>query len=133
MCGPVSVVLTPLCPLTDGTSTLCLSSVRELPSQLQDLYQQGFILAAVHPFVHPCGPEPASIQRQLYRAVLIKVSDRWGHNTPNGNMTAACNSTGGADIYYRGHVPLFISAFCLKSFDVFTVLYNATLLHHKTS
>ncbi|KAA0702661.1 Raftlin Raft-linking protein [Triplophysa tibetana] len=60
----------------DGTSTLCLSSVRELPSQLQDLYQRGFILAAVHPFVHPCSPEPASIQRQLYRAVLIKISDR---------------------------------------------------------
>lgn len=119
MCGPVSAVLTPLCLLADGTSTLCLSSVRELPSQLQDLYQQGFILAAVHPFVHPCGPEPASVQRQLYRAVLIKVSDRWGHNTPNGNMTAACNSTGGADIYYRGHVPLFISAFCLKSILMF--------------
>ncbi|XP_052474299.1 raftlin-like isoform X1 [Carassius gibelio] len=64
----------------DGTSTLCLSSVRELPSQLQDLYQQGFILAAVHPFVHPCGPEPASVQRQLYRAVLIKVSDSWEKN-----------------------------------------------------
>lgn len=64
----------------DGTSTLCLSSVRELPSQLQDLYQRGFILAAVHPFVHPCGPEPASIQRQLYRAVLIKISDSWETN-----------------------------------------------------
>ncbi|XP_056618237.1 raftlin-like isoform X2 [Triplophysa dalaica] len=64
----------------DGTSTLCLSSVRELPSQLQDLYQRGFILAAVHPFVHPCSPEPASIQRQLYRAVLIKISDSWETN-----------------------------------------------------
>ncbi|XP_067268366.1 raftlin-like isoform X2 [Chanodichthys erythropterus] len=64
----------------NGTSTLCLSSVRELPSQLQDLYQQGFILTAVHPFVHPCGPEPASVQRQLYRAVLIKVSDSWEKN-----------------------------------------------------
>ncbi|XP_042597663.1 raftlin-like isoform X3 [Cyprinus carpio] len=64
----------------DGTSTLCLSSVRELPSQLQDLYQQGFILATVHPFVHPCGPDPASVQRQLFRAVLIKVSDSWEKN-----------------------------------------------------
>ncbi|XP_027013438.2 raftlin isoform X2 [Tachysurus fulvidraco] len=59
----------------DVTSTLCLSSVRELPSQLQDLYQQGFVLIAVHPFVHPCGPELASIQRQLYRAVLSKVPE----------------------------------------------------------
>lgn len=64
----------------DGTSTLCLSSVRELPSQLQDLYQRGFILTAVHPFVHSCGPEHASVQRRLYRAVLIKVSDSWETN-----------------------------------------------------
>ncbi|XP_026868087.2 raftlin isoform X2 [Electrophorus electricus] len=59
----------------DGTSTLCLSSVRELPSQLQDLYQQGFVLTVVHPFVHPCGQEPASIQQQLYRVVLTKLPD----------------------------------------------------------
>ncbi|KAF7692003.1 raftlin-like isoform X1 [Silurus meridionalis] len=59
----------------DVTSTLCLSSVRELPSQLQDLYQQGYVLIAVHPFVHPCGPEIASVQRQLYRAVLSKVPE----------------------------------------------------------
>lgn len=65
-----------LCPVEDVTSTLCLSSVRELPSQLQDLYQQGFVLIAVHPFVHPCGPELASVQRQLYRAVLSKVPER---------------------------------------------------------
>lgn len=133
MCGPVSAVLTPLCPLADGTSTLCLSSVRELPSQLQDLYQQGFILAAVHPFVHPCGPKPASVQRQLYRAVLIKVSDRWGHNTANRNMTAACNSTGGADIYYiQGSCPTFYLRF-LPQILPLSDLSNATLLHHKTS
>ncbi|XP_036414849.1 raftlin-like isoform X3 [Colossoma macropomum] len=59
----------------EGTSTLCLSSVRELPSQLKDLYQQGFVLTAVHPFVHPCGPEPASVPRQLYRAVLTKLPE----------------------------------------------------------
>ncbi len=95
--------------------------MRELPSQLQDLYQQGFILAAVHPFVHPCGPEPASVQRQLYRAVLIKVSDRWGHNTANGNMTAACHCTGGADIYYLSH-------FYLKS--CLCQLLYCTTKHH---
>nr|XP_021322708.1 raftlin-like [Danio rerio] len=59
----------------DGTSSLCLSSVRDLPSQLQDLYQQGFILTAVHPFIHPSGPESSSVQRQIYRALLIRVSD----------------------------------------------------------
>ncbi|XP_062394753.1 raftlin-like [Sardina pilchardus] len=59
----------------DGTSTLQLSSVRELPAQVLELYQQGFVLAAVHPFVHPCGPEPAKRQRQLYRAVLVRLAD----------------------------------------------------------
>ncbi|XP_068070359.1 raftlin isoform X2 [Danio rerio] len=64
----------------DGTSSLCLSSVRDLPSQLQDLYQQGFILTAVHPFIHPSGPESSSVQRQIYRALLIRVSDGWEKN-----------------------------------------------------
>ncbi|XP_063055459.1 raftlin-like isoform X2 [Engraulis encrasicolus] len=59
----------------DGTSTLQVSSVRELPAQVLELYQQGFVLAAVHPFVHPCGPEPARVQRQLYRAVLVRLAD----------------------------------------------------------
>ncbi|XP_035991206.1 raftlin [Fundulus heteroclitus] len=58
-----------------GTSTLRLSSVRELPDQLQELYQQGFVLAAVHPFIHPCGPESNSLQHQLYRAILVRISD----------------------------------------------------------
>nr|XP_023681076.1 raftlin-like isoform X2 [Paramormyrops kingsleyae]XP_023681077.1 raftlin-like isoform X2 [Paramormyrops kingsleyae]XP_023681078.1 raftlin-like isoform X2 [Paramormyrops kingsleyae] len=54
-------------------SVLCLSSVRDLPGQMRELYLQGFVLAAVHPFVHPCGPE--GTQRQLHRAVLIRLSD----------------------------------------------------------
>ncbi|KAF3839580.1 hypothetical protein F7725_018297 [Dissostichus mawsoni] len=60
---------------TGGTSTLRLSSVRELPGQLQELYQQGFVLASVHPFIHPCGPESNSPQHQLYRAILIRLND----------------------------------------------------------
>uniref|UniRef100_A0A1A8NN48 Raftlin, lipid raft linker 1 n=1 Tax=Nothobranchius pienaari TaxID=704102 RepID=A0A1A8NN48_9TELE len=58
-----------------GTSTLRLSSVRELPDQLQELYQEGFVLAAVHPFIHPCGPESNSPQHQLYRAILIRINE----------------------------------------------------------
>nr|XP_057909084.1 raftlin-like isoform X2 [Doryrhamphus excisus] len=58
-----------------GTSTLRLSSVRELPGQLAELYQQGFVLAAIHPFIHPCGPESNSPQHQLYRAILVQLSD----------------------------------------------------------
>ncbi|XP_045077948.1 raftlin [Coregonus clupeaformis] len=54
------------------SSVLCLSSVRELPVQVRELYGQGFVLVAVHPFVHPCGPRPARIQRQLHRAILIR-------------------------------------------------------------
>ncbi|XP_063735547.1 raftlin-like isoform X2 [Eleginops maclovinus] len=61
--------------LIGGTSTLRLSSVRELPGQLQELYQQGFVLASVHPFIHPCGPESNSPQHQLYRAILIRLND----------------------------------------------------------
>ncbi|XP_072226478.1 raftlin [Leuresthes tenuis] len=56
------------------SSVLCLSSVRELPIQVRDLYAQGFVLVAVHPFVHPCGPRHAHIQRQLHRAVLVRES-----------------------------------------------------------
>ncbi|KAJ8290663.1 hypothetical protein GJAV_G00016060, partial [Gymnothorax javanicus] len=59
----------------EGATGLCLSSLRELPIQLQDLYQQGFVLAAVHPFIYPCGLEHTCIQYQLYRAVLIRHSD----------------------------------------------------------
>ncbi|XP_029957892.1 raftlin isoform X2 [Salarias fasciatus] len=65
-----------------GTSTLRLSSVRELPGQLQELYQQGFILAAVHPFIHPCGPESNSPQHQLYRAILVRLSDGLERSQP---------------------------------------------------
>ncbi|XP_015229600.1 PREDICTED: uncharacterized protein LOC107084323 [Cyprinodon variegatus] len=54
------------------SSVLCLSSVRELPVQVRELYAQGFVLVAVHPFVHPCGPRHAHIQRQLHRAVLVR-------------------------------------------------------------
>ncbi|XP_034016150.1 raftlin [Thalassophryne amazonica] len=54
------------------SSVLCLSSVRELPVQVRELYGQGFVLVAVHPFVHPCGPRHAHIQRQLHRAVLVR-------------------------------------------------------------
>ncbi|XP_004548205.1 raftlin [Maylandia zebra] len=69
------------------SSVLCLSSVRELPVQVRELYTQGFVLVAVHPFVHPCGPRQAHIQRQLHRAVLVRETPsseksqlRWARN-----------------------------------------------------
>ncbi|KAM9385612.1 raftlin [Pholidichthys leucotaenia] len=69
------------------SSVLCLSSVRELPVQVRELYMQGFVLVAVHPFVHHCGPRHAHIQRQLHRAVLVRETPssekktlRWAKN-----------------------------------------------------
>lgn len=74
MCNLVfSPVLPPEVPVS---SVLCLSSVRELPVQVRELYAQGFVLVAVHPFVHPCGPRHAHIQRQLHRAVLVRETPR---------------------------------------------------------
>ncbi|XP_072316902.1 raftlin [Eucyclogobius newberryi] len=58
-----------------GTSTLRLSSVREVPAQLQELYQQGFVLAALHPFLQTCGPAADSPEHQLYRAILVRNND----------------------------------------------------------
>lgn len=71
---PLPPVLSPEVPVS---SVLCLSSVRELPIQVRELYAQGFVLVAVHPFVHPCGPRHAHIQRQLHRAVLVRETSRY--------------------------------------------------------
>ncbi|XP_065255664.1 raftlin [Emys orbicularis] len=58
------------------SSAIKLSSWRDLPSQLQELYQQGFILAAVHPFVQPTDEKERTPQEQIFRAVLIKKTER---------------------------------------------------------
>ncbi|XP_062984623.1 raftlin [Elgaria multicarinata webbii] len=59
-----------------GSSAIRLSSLRDLPAQLQEWYQQGFILAAVHPFVHPTNENEKTPQAQIFRAVLIKKTER---------------------------------------------------------
>ncbi|XP_060104712.1 raftlin [Heteronotia binoei] len=59
-----------------GSSAIRLSSLRDLPAQLQELYQQGFILAAVHPFVQPTNENERTLQEQIFRAVLIKKTER---------------------------------------------------------
>ncbi|XP_074840602.1 raftlin [Carettochelys insculpta] len=58
------------------SSAIRLSSWRDLPSQLQELYQQGFILAAVHPFVQPTDEKERTPQEQIFRAVLIRKTER---------------------------------------------------------
>uniref|UniRef100_A0A8D0B8A5 Raftlin, lipid raft linker 1 n=1 Tax=Salvator merianae TaxID=96440 RepID=A0A8D0B8A5_SALMN len=59
-----------------GSSVIRVSSLRDLPAQLQELYQQGYILAAVHPFVHPANETERTLQEQIFRAVLIKKTER---------------------------------------------------------
>ncbi|XP_026697541.1 raftlin [Athene cunicularia] len=65
-----------------GSSAIKLSSLRDLPAQLQELYQQGFVLAAVHPFVQPTDDKEKTPQEQIFRAVLIKKTER----SPKGDV-----------------------------------------------
>ncbi|XP_074006802.1 raftlin [Numenius arquata] len=65
-----------------GSSAIKLSSLCDLPAQLQELYQQGFVLAAVHPFVQPTDEKEKSPQEQIFRAVLIKKTER----SPKGDV-----------------------------------------------
>lgn len=58
-----------------GTSTLSLSSVRELPSQLSDLYCQGFVLVALHTFVQHWSSDGPGPEQPLYRAILVRTND----------------------------------------------------------
>ncbi|XP_030003639.1 raftlin [Sphaeramia orbicularis] len=87
------------------SSVLCLSSVRELPVQVRDLYAQGFVLVAVHPFVHPCGPRHAHIQRQLHRAVLVRETPsseksqlRWSRHRLETDVCVAGNQAADPDV-----------------------------------
>ncbi|XP_041868292.1 raftlin [Melanotaenia boesemani] len=87
------------------SSVLCLSSVRELPVQVRELYAQGFVLVAVHPFVHPCGPRHAHIQRQLHRAVLVretqsseKSQQRWARNRLETDVCVAGQQTADPEV-----------------------------------
>ncbi|OCT74140.1 hypothetical protein XELAEV_180331017mg, partial [Xenopus laevis] len=52
-----------------------LSSLRELPAQLREMYQQGFTVAALHPFVQSYDGAESIPQEQVFRAVLIKRVD----------------------------------------------------------
>ncbi|KAM6087066.1 raftlin [Chlamydotis macqueenii] len=65
-----------------GSSAIKLSSLHDLPAQLQELYQQGFVLAAVHPFVQPTDEKEKTPQEQIFRAVLIKKTER----SPKGDV-----------------------------------------------
>ncbi|XP_027624986.1 raftlin isoform X1 [Tupaia chinensis] len=58
------------------SSAVRLSSLRDLPAQLLELYQQGFSLAALHPFVQPTHEWEKTPLQHIFRAILIKKTDR---------------------------------------------------------
>ncbi|XP_012518676.1 PREDICTED: raftlin [Propithecus coquereli] len=58
------------------SSAVRLASLRDLPTQLLELYQQGFSLAALHPFVQPTYQQEKTPLEHIFRAILIKKTDR---------------------------------------------------------
>lgn len=52
-----------------------LASLRDLPAQLLELYQQGFSLATLHPFVQPTHKQEKMPFEHIFRAILIKKTD----------------------------------------------------------
>lgn len=58
------------------SSAARLASLRDLPAQLLELYQQGFLLVALHPFVQPTHKQEKTPLEHIFRAILIKKTDR---------------------------------------------------------
>ncbi|KAB0356854.1 hypothetical protein FD754_001010, partial [Muntiacus muntjak] len=56
-------------------SAVRLASLLDLPAQLLELYQQGFSLAALHPFVQPTPEREKTPLEHIFRAILIKKTD----------------------------------------------------------
>ncbi|VFV31062.1 raftlin-like [Lynx pardinus] len=58
------------------SSAVRLASLHDLPAQLLELYQQGFSLVALHPFVQPTHEREKTPLEHIFRAILIKKTDR---------------------------------------------------------
>ncbi|XP_021073603.1 raftlin [Mus pahari] len=58
------------------SSATRLASLRDLPDQLLELYQQGFSLAALHPFVQPTHRQEKILLEHIFRAILVKKTNR---------------------------------------------------------
>ncbi|XP_034377664.1 raftlin isoform X1 [Arvicanthis niloticus] len=58
------------------SSATRLASLRDLPDQLLELYQQGFSLAALHPFVQPTSRQEKTPLEHIFRAILVKKTNR---------------------------------------------------------
>ncbi|EHB10489.1 Raftlin, partial [Heterocephalus glaber] len=65
------------------SSAVRLASLRDLPAQLQELYQQGFSLAALHPFVQPTHKLEKTPLEHIFRAILVKKTDRSQKTDPH--------------------------------------------------
>ncbi|KAM8967086.1 raftlin [Pelodytes ibericus] len=59
-----------------SSTALRLFSLRDLPTHLRDLYQQGFTVAAIHPFVQSSDGKEKIPHEQIFRVVLIKRTER---------------------------------------------------------
>ncbi|XP_059137573.1 raftlin [Peromyscus eremicus] len=58
------------------SSAVRLASLRDLPAQLLELYQQGFSLAALHPFVQPTNRQEKMFLEHIFRAILVRKTNR---------------------------------------------------------
>ncbi|XP_076986163.1 raftlin [Tamandua tetradactyla] len=58
------------------SSAVRLTSLLDLPAQLLELYQQGFSLAALHPFVQLTQEQEQTPLEHIFRAILIKKTER---------------------------------------------------------
>ncbi|XP_004692243.1 PREDICTED: raftlin [Condylura cristata] len=58
------------------SSAVRLASLRDLPAQLLELYQQGFSLVTLHPFVQPTQERKKTPLEHIFRAILIKKTDK---------------------------------------------------------
>ncbi|XP_038653742.1 raftlin-like [Scyliorhinus canicula] len=54
------------------SSAAKLSSIHDLPTQLHELYQKGFVLAGFHPFIQSIDVWKKTPEEKMFRAILIK-------------------------------------------------------------
>ncbi|XP_051872526.1 raftlin-like [Pristis pectinata] len=94
------------------SSAVKLSSLRDLPDHLQELYQKGFVLAGFHPFIQSIDGQKKTPLEKIFRAILIKAAVSSKENNvktePNSLEMELCllanqpvNSEGLADVLQK--------------------------------
>ncbi|KAB1283006.1 Raftlin [Camelus dromedarius] len=79
-------------PELPRSSAVRLASLRDLPAQLLELYQQGFLLVALHPFVQPTHKQEKTPLEHIFRAILIKKTDRLKVNSKRCVLAGALSA-----------------------------------------